>query len=287
MKNIWKPYEESFIKAYPIEPLAQLVNMFPFPASAIKAKAAAMKLRKMGKLFSWNYNDELLLIKLYPNIKNIELAEKFGKTEAAISAAAFKLKLRKTLEFMRKHSEKGMFKKGNVSFNKGKKQSEYMSAEMIERTKSTRFKKGNIPHNSYNEVGKVVTRQNDGERPYQYICLALGKWVLYHRDVWEKANGKIPAGYCIWFKDGNSLNCEIENLELITRKENRLRNTGHQQLTPNYLASMIVGGYRKEDKDLSLKELVLQNEELLEAKKQQILLNRKIKSHGTKQIIRP
>ena len=35
----------------------------------------------------------------------------------------------------------GHFQKGQVSYNKGKKQSEFLSAEAIERTKATRFKK--------------------------------------------------------------------------------------------------------------------------------------------------
>ena len=46
----------------------------------------------------------------------------------------------------------GQFKKGNVPHNKDKKQVEYMSQESIERTKETRFKKGNKPKN-YRPVG--------------------------------------------------------------------------------------------------------------------------------------
>lgn len=237
----------------------------------------------MGK--TWKPHEKQLLIKLYPNIKNIELAAQFGRTEKAIVAIAFKLRLKKTPEFIRKHSKKGWYKKGSVPFNKGKKQSEYMSAEMIERTKATRFKKGIIPHNSYNEVGKITVRYDHQRIPYKYICIALGHWKLYHRHLWEQVNDKIPTGHCLRFRDGNSLNCKIENLELISRKENRFRNASHQLLTPKYLARMIAGGYKKQDQ--ALKELVLQNPELIEAKKQQILINRKIKNHGTKQIIRP
>ena len=35
-----------------------------------------------------------------------------------------------------------------------------------------------------------------------------------------KANGKIPKGMIVVFKDGNTMNCVIENLELISFSEN-------------------------------------------------------------------
>ncbi len=50
---------------------------------------------------------------------------------------------------MIKHSSKGYFQKGHTPMNKGLKQSEYMTPGAIERTKATRFKKGNVPHNAY------------------------------------------------------------------------------------------------------------------------------------------
>jgi hypothetical protein len=37
------------------------------------------------------------------------------------------------------------FKKGHVPFNKGLKQSEWMSPEAVAKTKATRFKKGQMP----------------------------------------------------------------------------------------------------------------------------------------------
>lgn len=36
---------------------------------------------------------------------------------------------------------------------------------------------------------------------------------------WERANGPLPVGHCLWFKDRNRQNCELSNLELITRAE--------------------------------------------------------------------
>ncbi len=40
-----------------------------------------------------------------------------------------------------------------------------------------------------------------------------------HRLVWEQHHGKIPKGYIIHHKDENKLNWNIDNLEMISRKE--------------------------------------------------------------------
>lgn len=119
-------------------------------------------------------------------------------------------------------------KKGDVPFNKGKKQTDYMTIGAIKRTKKTRFKKGSEPHNTNPKGnGAIVIRQDTSERSYKYIRIKKGVWELYHRIVWEKANGKIPDNHLVVFKDGNTENTTIENLELITMTENMYRNSKH------------------------------------------------------------
>ena len=41
------------------------------------------------------------------------------------------------------------------------------------------------------------------------------------------ANGQVPDGYNIIFRDGNTLNCVLENLECISDSELMRRNTIH------------------------------------------------------------
>lgn len=119
-------------------------------------------------------------------------------------------------------------KKGDVPFNKGKKQTDYMTADAIKRTKKTRFKKGNEPHNTNPKGnGAIVTRQDTSGRSYKYIRIKKGVWDLYHRIVWEKVNGKIPDNHLVVFKDDNTENTTIKNLELITMTENMYRNSKH------------------------------------------------------------
>lgn len=117
----------------------------------------------------------------------------------------------------------GCFEKGNIPVNKGQK----MSPEVYEKCKATMFKKGNVP---------VRTRPLYSERLSKdgYIEVKTPerkRWVLKQRVVWEKANGKIPANHIIIFKDGNRLNCELDNLMMISRRENAILN--HQKLRHN------------------------------------------------------
>lgn len=115
----------------------------------------------------------------------------------------------------------GRFKKGNIPFNKGKKQSEFMSEESIAKTKLTRFKKGTIPHNHKTVGSTRITK--DG-----YIEIKVSEprtWELLHRVVWKETHGPIPAGSNIQFKDKNPQNCNPENLYAITREKQMINNS--------------------------------------------------------------
>lgn len=51
------------------------------------------------------------------------------------------------------------------------------------------------------------------------IKLANNVWRYKHRLVWEEAHGPIPKGYRIIFADNNSLNCEMDNLLMLSNEE--------------------------------------------------------------------
>lgn len=203
------------------------------------------------------------------------MAKHLGRSDSGVKNRIKNLGLIIPPEIIEQNKQSARIQLGNVPFNKGRKQSEYMSEDMIKRTAKTRFKKGNQPPNTYTHDGIIVTRNvhsKRGDRPYQYIRLAPGKWRELHLVLWEKENGKLPAGHCLWFRDGNSLNVTLDNLELITRKENYIRNSGINRLNDTYVASCIA--WRNKE----LQAELLKHPELIEMKRQSLLLNKTIKA---------
>ena len=126
--------------------------------------------------------------------------------------------------FRRNHKLKsgltGQFKKGNVAHNKGKKQIEYMNQESIERTKETRFKKGNKPKNYRPVESERITK--DG-----YIEVKVAdpnKWETKNKIIYKQYFGDIPKGHKIIYADGNKLNNDINNLILVSNNEELIMN---------------------------------------------------------------
>lgn len=99
------------------------------------------------------------------------------------------------------------FKKGMIPVNKGTK-------GMI-KANSGSFRRGRETHNKA-DVGKETVTQEG------YVRVKAGHpniWKQKHRAVWEKEKGKIPEGMYVLFLDSNKLNCNIENLALVTKSE--------------------------------------------------------------------
>jgi hypothetical protein len=114
----------------------------------------------------------------------------------------------------------GHFKKGATPWNKGLK-----GFNQGGRNQETRFKKGSCPRN-HRAVG-ATRLTKDGYIEIK-IEEGLRKWRLLHREVWRQHHGCYPpCGTALTFKDGNKLNTDISNLELICRSDLMERNTVH------------------------------------------------------------
>ena len=97
------------------------------------------------------------------------------------------------------------------------------------------FKKGNIPHN-LKPVGSERKNIKDG---YVYVKIAQPDvWKLKHVFIWEKENGPVPKGCQIVFLDQNPDNLVLENLSLITKKENLILNR-NRLLTKDSRTNMV------------------------------------------------
>ena len=116
----------------------------------------------------------------------------------------------------------GRFLKGHRAWNKGLK-------GITIGGEQTQFKPGHEPHNTKYDGAISIRKDSKQDIYYKYIRVAKGKWELLHRYIWKQHNGEIPKGMLVVFKDGNQMNCSIDNLELITRKENMQRNRNYKK----------------------------------------------------------
>lgn len=165
----------------------------------------------------------------YPHEPADLIARDLNITISKVYNIAHRLGVKKSAEFLKSMainsnlSEKGkahQYKKGLVPHNKGLK----MPDELYNKVKRTMFKKGNKPHNTQPD-GTIRLQTKNNEKPYQYIKIADSDWRLLHRVIWEQHNGPIPPKHMIRFIDGNTMNCELSNLECVSMKKNMTDNT--------------------------------------------------------------
>lgn len=120
-----------------------------------------------------------------------------------------------------------VFKKGAAPFNKGLGIRKWMTPAGIRNSRKTQFKKGNKPHNTLFDHA-IVKRKDKTGITYLYIRVSLAMWMPLQRYIWEQTNGPIPEGHNIVFKDRNSFNCNLDNLELLSNAELLNRNSAHR-----------------------------------------------------------
>lgn len=116
----------------------------------------------------------------------------------------------------------GKFVKGMVPWNKGLRLKGVIFND-------TQFKKGHKPKNTKPDWFVTVRKDKNGNF-YKFIKVPGRRNFTYlHRWIWEMEHGEIPRGYVVRFKDGDTLNCIIENLELITRSEHMVLNYNREK----------------------------------------------------------
>lgn len=235
----------------------------------------------------WTPQEDEILKKHYPTKKTEELLPLLpGRNVQGIYNRVDLLGIKKDPEFLyQMNRELGLkmvesqafkskrFKKGHKSWNKGKNPKDYMSPEKYARIARTQFKKGQDPHNTKWD-GAISVRTDTGTGlKYLYIRLAKAEWELLHRHLWRKHKGEIPEGHIVTFRDGNTMNVSLENLELISMADNARRNQNWRKamktmmrkgnhpshhLTDNFIISLVSRG------DEDIKDYMRNNPGLIE-----------------------
>ena len=191
---------------------------------AVSAPEQKTRLRRF-----WTTGEEARLKTLYPATPMPEMIKLFGRPDRAIYSKAKLLGLRRCDEYLASEhacrlrrgdntGEATRFQKGGTSWNKGL---HFVSGG---RSAETQFNKGNLPHNHV-PVGTEVM----GTDGYLKVKVSEpNQWEWTHRRNWEAAHGPIAKGLALVFKDRNRTNCDVDNLELLTRSQLMLRNTIHR-----------------------------------------------------------
>ena len=174
------------------------------------------------------------ILRDYPNTSSMDLAARYQVPCHVIYRIANTNGVHKSEQFLQdvkksgrfdKLSEGGKpfrFPKGHVPVNKGKG----MSEEQRRKSEHTFFKKGQKPKNTVHEENAIRERKDKRGVRQLYIKISDGNWQYLKRYVYEQHHGvKLTSKDVIRFKDGNPLNCDISNLELITKKDNMLKNS--------------------------------------------------------------
>lgn len=154
---------------------------------------------------NWTIREINILKKLAERVTTKEAARQLGVPHFSIKNACHRYGI--------KFERRNYFKKGMKPWNKGKRH---------DVGQQTRFKKGQLPHNTKFD-GCIRVQPDKSGRSYKYIRLSLGNWIPLHRHIWSLVHGD-PGENIIRFKDGNTMNCDIDNLMLISRGQNAVLN---------------------------------------------------------------
>lgn len=182
----WQPWELDMLRVqYPVMLTATVAAILERPLPCVYQKAAKLGLRKSDEVFAT------------PAAGRTTGRQGFGTR----------------------------FQPGQAPANKGLRRPGWSPGRMRE----TQFRKGErtgIAVKLYKPIGtERVSKDGYLERKVNDDLPLQRRWKFVHRIVWEEANGPVPKGYCVAFKDGDKRNVSLDNLELRSLVENMRRNT--------------------------------------------------------------
>jgi hypothetical protein len=267
--KIWTKSEMDLLKqVYPISSSNELINIFGRNRQSIASKACELGLKK-PHITHWTSALDKYVREHYGTRTTTQMADDLGTTRSALKNRVHKLGIFLPEDVKNERRKSAL---GKIAHNAGEK----MSADKYGKCSATFFKKGKLPHNTRHD-GAISVRKDKSGWAYKHIRIQKAKWVLLHRKVWEDANGAIPYGHIIGFKDGDSMNCDIDNLYCMSKADNMIRNSAVVNLPDGYVARNIVGRKApKADVDIILKHLP----EAVALQRAQILFNREIKKQN-------
>lgn len=216
--------------------------------------------------------EELFVRENYLSIPVKSLAKILNRGQTSVRSSIQRQGLVIPQDLIDYRKDIGRKRKGEIAFNRGMKQTTYMTTEAIEKTIASRFKKGTIPPNTVPVGTEVVSKGG-------YIKVKIEEpklWMFKQRLIWQQHHGEIPDQHIIIFLDGDILNFEINNLACIKREQHVRRDSiggkyqnDRKNLTDDYVAGVLTRRTPLEKADIP--------KQLIDLKKENLKINRELK----------
>ena len=220
----------------------------------------------------WSKEHDDFLLAHLNELTDREIGQALSRSKSSIRNRLTKLGITRPADVRAGMMQKTQFRKGQAAWNQGMK-----GLRMSPRTE---FKKGNKPATTKHDG--AITVRNRNQTPYQYIRISECNWMLLHRKIWGDANGPIPRGHVIRFRNGNTLDVRLENLECISRSEHAMRNQNREKARKTLVESDSYIISRMAPRDKHLQEKLKHFPRLVELKKEQLKLKRAIREAARK-----
>lgn len=234
-------------------PLAEIARRMDRGQGVIANRAAKMgiEVARSCHKTKWTAVEDVVLLTFYAESSMSRLRGLLPhRNERMIFNRATHLGLKKSKQFMsevhgsrlQKTAQQTRFKPGHEAWNKGVKQ----STGTHPNCRKTQFKRGER-HGAaqFNYVPIGTERVRDGllvRKVTDEGAYPAARWVPVSRIVWEAANGKIPDGHIVRFKEGQHTTerdlITPDRLELVSKAENMRRNSYHTRY-PKEVAQLI------------------------------------------------
>ncbi|CDF86369.1 conserved hypothetical protein [Pseudomonas knackmussii B13] len=229
MKKRWLPADDERLRElYGTQSAEEVAELLGRTLSAVVSRASSLGLGKRP----WTKADEDQLREIYPRSDMADICRITGRTTTALRARAAILGIKRVDSPNRRLANQ--------------RHSEY-----LRRCREEGFRNSTTAPIGAEAVhgGKLYRKVADTGDSHQ-------DWKLMHRVIWEEVNGPIPEGNLVVFRDGNTKNLTIENLELITKAERMRRHSIARYPREIHSAAVALGFFRAK-----LKRLETENEE--------------------------
>jgi hypothetical protein len=257
-RTVWTPELDEFLTLlFPDTAATALAEVLGATAAAVRQRAMTLGVKK-DPGFAAACTRAILLARsrftpeiseiielLYADTRGQDVADLVGMPLMSVQRFARKHGIKKTPECIREMARiraldpdgpirRSGFQKGHVPANKGVKGINYPGMQATQFKKGQRTGAANInwkPIGAYsvNDDGYLVQKVQDGGYIHDV-------WRPVHHLVWIAANGPIPKGHVVRFKDGrkstNPDEITADAVECITKAENARRNAWHANMPP-------------------------------------------------------